>query len=77
MSTEINEGVVELRLLSLSQIAEQLEIHRSTIYRKLKKRGIKLPGGLIGPKWQEVILKVLSNETIDEETLKNLITESN
>lgn len=76
MSTEFTAEGLEPKLLSLCQIAQRLGVHRSTIYRKLKKRGIKLPSGLLGPKWQQVILQVLNGEIVDEEILNSLSFQS-
>lgn len=69
------EGLLDFKLVTLSQLADQIGIHRSTIYRKLKKRGIQPPGELLGPKWVEVIVKVLNGEEIIRNGLPELSTE--
>lgn len=37
------------------QIAEEYEISYPTFWRKIKLVGLKLPGGLLPPKWQKLI----------------------
>jgi predicted DNA-binding transcriptional regulator AlpA len=69
MSTEVT---TEFKLLSFCQLAEQLGVHRSTIYRKLRKKGIKPPGELLGPKWVEIIIQVLNDDSIKDITQSNI-----
>lgn len=66
MNTKV---LLDFKLITLSQLADEVGIHRSTIYRKLKKRGIQPPGELLGPKWIEIIVKVLNDLDIEFEHL--------
>lgn len=66
MNTKV---LLDFKLITLSQLADEVGIHRSTIYRKLKKRGIQPPGKLLGPKWIEIIVKVLNDLDIEFEHL--------
>ena len=66
MSTKVS---TEFKFITICELSNQLGIHRST-YRKLKKQGIKPPGGLIGPKWIDLILKIINDENIGLEETK-------
>jgi predicted DNA-binding transcriptional regulator AlpA len=66
MSTEV---LLDFKLITLSQLADHIGVHRSTIYRKLKKRGIQPPGELLGPKWVEIIVKILNDLDVEFEKL--------
>lgn len=72
MNTEVLLG---FKLITLCQLADEIGVHRSTIYRKLKKRGIQPPGELLGPKWVETIVKVLNGEDVDKNNLPILSIE--
>lgn len=48
------------KLKTRSQVAEEYNIHRTTLYRKLKNMGIYLPPGLLNEKWQLLIAHVLN-----------------
>jgi hypothetical protein len=72
MNTEVLLG---FKLITLCQLADEIGVHRSTIYRKLKKRGIQPPGELLGPKWVDTILKVLNGEDVDKNNLPILSIE--
>jgi hypothetical protein len=37
------------------QIADEYEISYSTFWRKVKSNCLKLPGGLLSPRWQKII----------------------
>lgn len=67
MSTKVT---TEFKFITLCELSDQLGIHRSTVYRKLKKRGIKPPGGLLGPKWVDLIVRTINDENIDFEETK-------
>lgn len=40
---------IDLSPKTRQQIAEEYGIHRNTLYKKLKEKGIKLPTGLLMP----------------------------
>lgn len=61
-------------LKTRSQIAQQYNIHRTTLYRKLREKGIKLPSGLLCSKWQQFIAAALSS--YDENTPNQIPKES-
>lgn len=72
MSTE---ALLDFKLITVCQLADDIGVHRSTIYRKLKKRGIQPPGGLLGTKWVEIIVKVLNDLDIDLEKIPKEATD--
>ena len=49
------------RFKTRQQIAAEYGVHRKTLYRWLKKENISVPKGLITPRLQLKIYKVLGN----------------
>lgn len=58
---------MKTELKTRREIAKQLNIHPTTLYRKLKLKGIKLSSGLLDQRQQALIIAVLSSP-LDEET---------
>jgi hypothetical protein len=61
------QPIMKTELKTRREIAKQLNIHPTTLYRKLKLKGIKLSSGLLDQRQQALIIAVLSSP-LDEET---------
>ena len=59
------------------EIAKQLNIHPTTLYRKLKLKGIKLSSGLLDQRQQALIIVALSAPLHDDREVKSLNNEGN
>ncbi len=57
------------------EIAKQLNIHPTTLYRKLKLKGIKLGSGLLDQRQQALIIGVLSSPLNDDSVVKSVSNE--
>jgi DNA invertase Pin-like site-specific DNA recombinase len=49
----------QLQMKTKENIASELGIHPSTLYRKLKNAGIKIPRGYVSPEMQAEIYKIM------------------